>query len=137
MLELLGHGESNKAIARRLNIREGTVKVHVRHIMRRMGAANRTQVAIAASRGNGDVPVDGRGPKGGPSRHECFPDGSARDEALKRRSGSVRKALGMGPDRQAAPATDKSEQPKENQEPRGEVVLPGGLTASASGRESR
>ena len=51
VLELLGRGESNKAIARWLNIREGTVKVHVRHIMRRMGAANRTQVAIAASRG--------------------------------------------------------------------------------------
>ena len=66
VLELLGRGESNKAIARRLNIREGTVKVHVRHIMRRMGAANRTQVAIAASRGNGDVPADGRGPKGRP-----------------------------------------------------------------------
>ena len=64
MLELLGHGESNKAIARRLNIREGTVKVHVRHIMRRMGVANRTQVAIAASSGNGDVPPDSRGPKG-------------------------------------------------------------------------
>ena len=44
-------------------------------------------------------------------------DGSARDEALKRRSGGVRKALGMGPDRKADAATDKSEQPKENQEP--------------------
>jgi DNA-binding NarL/FixJ family response regulator len=66
VLELLGHGESNKAIARRLNIREGTVKVHVRHIMRRMGATNRTQVAIAASRGDGDAPPDNRGPKGRP-----------------------------------------------------------------------
>ena len=44
-------------------------------------------------------------------------DGSARDEALKRRSGGVRKALGMAPDRKAEAATDKSEQPKENQEP--------------------
>jgi DNA-binding NarL/FixJ family response regulator len=58
VLALLGRGESNKGIARRLNIREGTVKVHVRHIMRRMGAANRTQVAIVASKG------DGNGPKG-------------------------------------------------------------------------
>ena len=47
VLELLGHGESNKAIARHLGIREGTVKVHVRQIMRKMGAANRTQVALA------------------------------------------------------------------------------------------
>jgi DNA-binding NarL/FixJ family response regulator len=66
VLELLGHGESNKAIARQLNIREGTVKVHVRHIMRRMGVANRTQVAIAASRDDGDLPPDSRGPKGRP-----------------------------------------------------------------------
>ena len=66
VLELLGHGESNKAIARQLNIREGTVKVHVRHIMRRMGVANRTQVALAASRDDGDAPPDSRGPKGRP-----------------------------------------------------------------------
>jgi DNA-binding NarL/FixJ family response regulator len=66
VLKLLGRGESNKAIARWLNIREGTVKVHVRHIMRRMGAANRTQAAIAASRSNGDVSADGPGPKGRP-----------------------------------------------------------------------
>jgi DNA-binding NarL/FixJ family response regulator len=60
VLELLGRGESNKEIARRLKIRESTVKVHVRQIMRRMGAANRTQVAIAASSGNGAGPADGR-----------------------------------------------------------------------------
>jgi hypothetical protein len=29
-----------------------------------MGAANRTQVALAASSGNVTVPADGRGPKG-------------------------------------------------------------------------
>jgi hypothetical protein len=44
-------------------------------------------------------------------------DGSAWDEALKRRGAGVRQALGMGPDRKADAATDKSEQPKENQEP--------------------
>jgi hypothetical protein len=43
-------------------------------------------------------------------------DGSARDEALKRRSGSGRKAPGMVPDTKADAATDKSEQPKEHQE---------------------
>lgn len=49
VLERLGHGESNKAIARRLGIREGTVKVHVRQIMRKLGVANRTQVAIISA----------------------------------------------------------------------------------------
>jgi DNA-binding NarL/FixJ family response regulator len=61
VLEHLGHGESNKAIARQLGIREGTVKVHVRQIMRKMGVANRTQVAVA--RANGETSPDGRGLK--------------------------------------------------------------------------
>jgi DNA-binding NarL/FixJ family response regulator len=64
VLKQLARGESNKEIARRLNIHEGTVKVHVRQIMRRMGAANRTQVALAASSGNVAVPADSRGLKG-------------------------------------------------------------------------
>ena len=55
VLELLGHGESNKAIARHLGIREGTVKVHVRQIMRKMGAANRTQVALACANVDGSA----------------------------------------------------------------------------------
>jgi DNA-binding NarL/FixJ family response regulator len=61
VLEHLGHGESNKAIARQLGIREGTVKVHVRQIMRKMGVANRTQVAVACA--NGESPSDGPGLK--------------------------------------------------------------------------
>ena len=51
VLEHLGRGDSNKAIARRLGIREGTVKVHVRQIMRKLGVANRTQVAIVCANG--------------------------------------------------------------------------------------
>jgi DNA-binding NarL/FixJ family response regulator len=53
VLERLSRGDSNKAIARRLGIREGTVKVHVRQIMRKLGVANRTQVAIACANGGG------------------------------------------------------------------------------------
>jgi two-component system nitrate/nitrite response regulator NarL len=49
VLELLGCGQSNKAIARRLGMREGTVKVHVRQIMRKFGVSNRTQVAIVCA----------------------------------------------------------------------------------------
>jgi DNA-binding NarL/FixJ family response regulator len=51
VLEHLGHGASNKTIARRLGIAEGTVKVHVRQIMRKLGVANRTQIAIACATG--------------------------------------------------------------------------------------
>jgi DNA-binding NarL/FixJ family response regulator len=54
VLERLGRGDSNKAIARVLGIREGTVKVHVRQIMRKLGVTNRTQVAIACASGSGN-----------------------------------------------------------------------------------
>lgn len=47
--ELLRQGKSNKMIARELNMQESTVKVHVRHIMRKLGAANRTQAALSTA----------------------------------------------------------------------------------------
>jgi DNA-binding NarL/FixJ family response regulator len=50
VLELLKTGQSNKFIARELDIEESTVKVHVRRIMRKLNAANRTQVALVAQR---------------------------------------------------------------------------------------
>lgn len=49
VLDLLKQGKSNKLIARELNMSEATVKVHVRHIMRKVGASNRTQVALLAT----------------------------------------------------------------------------------------
>ena len=48
VLAILGQGKSNKHVARELNLSEATVKVHVRHIMRKLGAVNRTQVALLA-----------------------------------------------------------------------------------------
>jgi DNA-binding NarL/FixJ family response regulator len=51
VLELLRRGETNKAIARRLGMREGTVKVHVRQIMRKFGVTNRTQIAVVCANG--------------------------------------------------------------------------------------
>lgn len=46
VLTLLGQGRPNKVIAQRLCMCESTVKVHVRQIMRKLGAANRTEVAL-------------------------------------------------------------------------------------------
>ena len=43
---LLQRGHSNKVIARELDMCESTVKVHMRQIMRKLGAANRTQAAL-------------------------------------------------------------------------------------------
>jgi DNA-binding NarL/FixJ family response regulator len=51
VLELLRRGDTNKVIARRLGMREGTVKVHVRQIMRKFGVTNRTQVAVVCGDG--------------------------------------------------------------------------------------
>jgi DNA-binding NarL/FixJ family response regulator len=48
VLNLLTHGKTNKIIAYELAISESTVKVHVRNIMRKMNASNRTEVACRA-----------------------------------------------------------------------------------------
>jgi DNA-binding NarL/FixJ family response regulator len=48
VLRCLHEGKSNKMIARELDMRESTVKVHVRSILRKLGAINRTQAALAA-----------------------------------------------------------------------------------------
>ena len=50
VLELLRQGHTNRTIARRLQIAEGTVKTHVNHILHRLGAADRTQAALWAER---------------------------------------------------------------------------------------
>ena len=48
ILKCLVNGESNKQISRRLDISEMTVKVHVKAILRKLRARNRTQAAIWA-----------------------------------------------------------------------------------------
>ena len=46
ILSCLTSGLSNKSIARELNLTEATVKAHVKSIMRKINAGNRTQAAI-------------------------------------------------------------------------------------------
>jgi len=46
---LAAKGLSNKEIARRLEISEGTVKVHLHCIYGKLGIRNRTMLALAAS----------------------------------------------------------------------------------------
>jgi DNA-binding NarL/FixJ family response regulator len=48
VLERLVRGDANKVIAHELGMSESTVKVHVRHIMRKMNATNRLQAAFRA-----------------------------------------------------------------------------------------
>ncbi|MFC4171030.1 LuxR C-terminal-related transcriptional regulator [Microvirga sp. GCM10011540] len=49
ILRCLMEGAPNKIIARRLDVAEATVKVHVKTILRKIGAANRTQAAMWAT----------------------------------------------------------------------------------------
>lgn len=60
VLGLLREGLPNKVIAYRLDMRESTVKVHLRQIMRKMNATNRTQVVAAFSDARAMHPGDGR-----------------------------------------------------------------------------
>jgi DNA-binding NarL/FixJ family response regulator len=48
VLERLKEGKANKAIAHALEMSESTVKVHLRNIMKKMKATNRTEVACLA-----------------------------------------------------------------------------------------
>ncbi|AWB09305.1 DNA-binding response regulator (plasmid) [Azospirillum humicireducens] len=50
VLRLLLEGQSNKEIARALGVLEGTIKVHLRTVMQRLGVRNRTQLALATMR---------------------------------------------------------------------------------------
>jgi two-component system nitrate/nitrite response regulator NarL len=49
ILKEIAHGASNKEIARTLGIAETTVKIHVQHILRKLGLSSRVQVAVWAS----------------------------------------------------------------------------------------
>ena len=45
---VLSAGATNREIGRRLRVAEGTVKVHLHHIYRKLGIPNRTALAVLA-----------------------------------------------------------------------------------------
>lgn len=49
ILALIARGDSNKEIARELAIAETTVKIHVQHILRKLGLSSRVQAAVYAT----------------------------------------------------------------------------------------
>ncbi len=46
VVRLIAHGNSNKIISRKLFITEGTVKIHVKNILRKLGMKSRIEVAL-------------------------------------------------------------------------------------------
>jgi len=49
ILKLIARGDSNKLIARALDIAETTVKIHVQHILRKLDLSNRVHAAVYAT----------------------------------------------------------------------------------------
>jgi DNA-binding NarL/FixJ family response regulator len=50
VLQLIADGDKNSIIAQKLHITDGTVKAHVRNILRKLCVSDRTQAAIRALR---------------------------------------------------------------------------------------
>jgi two-component system nitrate/nitrite response regulator NarL len=48
ILKLISQGMTNKAIARKLSITESTVKVHVKHLLKKMKLKSRVEAAVWA-----------------------------------------------------------------------------------------
>jgi len=52
VLRLLTRGLSNKQIGRELDLAEVTIKLHLRNIFRKIGAATRSEAAVLATKAN-------------------------------------------------------------------------------------
>ena len=61
VLRLLARGNTNLAIASTLVVREGTVKYHVKNILRKLGATNRADAVARFVRAGGSEAAAGRG----------------------------------------------------------------------------
>jgi DNA-binding NarL/FixJ family response regulator len=48
ILRLLSQGQTNPQIAKNLRVSRGTVKIHVQHIISKLGVSDRTQAAVRA-----------------------------------------------------------------------------------------
>jgi len=70
ILRYLLNGDSNKMIANHLNITEATVKVHLKSLLRKINASNRTQAAIWALNNGIGGELAGAVPTGATAAHQ-------------------------------------------------------------------
>jgi two-component system nitrate/nitrite response regulator NarL len=61
ILQCLLNGDSNKMIANRIGITEATIKVHLKSVLRKINASNRTQAAIWALNNGFEAGIDNKG----------------------------------------------------------------------------
>ena len=57
MLHCIANGMSNRLISERLQISDGTVKVHVKHLLKKLGFSTRVEAALWASENGHRAPV--------------------------------------------------------------------------------
>ena len=69
VVNALRQGKANKTIAFELNMCESTVKVHVRNIMRKLKATNRTEVAYIYNKA---FSLKDAGPNGSSATNSSF-----------------------------------------------------------------
>ena len=77
VIDALRQGKPNKIIAYELKMRESTVKVHVRNIMKKLNATNRTQVAYLVTQLSDEWSLLVRVPKPRCSRTRSAPESKA------------------------------------------------------------
>ncbi len=76
VLVMIAEGDSNKAVANRLQITEATVKAHITAVLLKLGMQRRTQAAILAQRAlqlHGVIDVDSAGDEFSPSTRPSPP----------------------------------------------------------------
>jgi two-component system, NarL family, nitrate/nitrite response regulator NarL len=57
IIQLVSHGLSNKEVGRQLTVSDGTIKVHLHHIYRKLAIHNRTALAALAASHHDDTPL--------------------------------------------------------------------------------
>jgi two-component system, NarL family, nitrate/nitrite response regulator NarL len=92
ILRCIVEGASNKVIARKIDITEATVKVHVKAILRKVRVRNRTQAAIWAMKHAGQIWHDGPIPAKGSSLPASLPDNTPEAAAETRTQGRAKAA---------------------------------------------